>query len=254
MRLTEFSSNTVIQPPDLYYLTYPSLIADITHTYFSGPITGGGAIRLKEQFPSLTTPDIIVKNRGFVLNLLSLLTSQGTIHGPATLPHIIGSRYIKSENNNEHHWSEGEYLVFWSMVIMRMNPELASHFYQNVTHNTEINYSCLTDYAAQRTKRGIEYQKLQQAITKFANTFHAEIDPVSSVIVLPDSQISLGSTLEQNIAQELGIPIQDIVFNLNNHSLKSSSLFRDAVFQILLHEDILLLTEESGPVSLQKRK
>lgn len=232
MYLTRFDQHpTAIHPVDLYTATYPALQPNQEHWYASGPITSGGAVRWRKDRPTLETSEIIRANQEFIRTLFLYLAQEPALSGRSvTLPHTVGSR--RHTNELQSSWRESDYLPFWIMVMHRLNPGLAGRYWQHIAETVDTD--AMNDYHAPRTERVSEYYRIEEETLSFMDDHQRMTDPVTGILRLPDSSRSLGSTLEQRIAQQQGIPLHEVALNHAHPEFSALELSKDPVCQTLL--------------------
>lgn len=251
MKITELPSLNRATPSELYKLTYPLLLG--SHIYCSGPITSGGAYRQMAS-EKLSIKDVMQRNTTFAGVLINLCFERPELFQDAsglTIPHHIGPREFINHKNEQLRWGEWEYLTFWLMVIMRLDPELSQDFSHALFYDAGVNHQVFNDHTQDRKKRAEEYEMMHLKTLNLAHQHQGAIKPVDMILRLPDSELSLGSGLEQNTARELGVQILETV--LNSKKLENHDIANDPVYRYLLDNNLLLIdNEQKHSVSLRE--
>lgn len=245
--VTFSETDTQIHPVDLYTHIQPQLATPQEHIYTSGPITSGGAARWREHQPDIQTAEIITANIQFIQILMQEVAKLPELENSTiTVPHQLGQRTLPETGEG---WREREYLGFWLMVIMRLAPQQAADLWRTIVKSNMFTH--LNGYTAPRQKRIPEYRALEKLAVEFWKSLPDTSKPdqhqaMQGVVRLPDSQLSLGSTLEQRVSQQIGIPVHELAINPEHAQLKDHPLQKDRVFQTLTALQLLAPTLNSS--------
>lgn len=248
-RVTTFPDDSQILDPVEVYLQYSAqLLEDKHQLYITGPVTSGGA---KRMYDFETVPEesklqlmiqVIQENSTFANAVLKNLLGLHRIpdHFQITSPYHLGDRkIIDAESGEVRPWNESEYLPFWSMVMLGLKPEIADTYYASLTESMKTAHQEMDNRTQERSKRISNYHNLESKIRNIVGSLsNSEFRPVHHLLKFPDSEYSLGSTFEQRLAISIGVPVSEVVFNLDFPY--PPSLFKDKVFQYLMKEDLLI--------------
>lgn len=231
-----------VTPVDLYTQFYPQLIAEPDHLYASGPISSGGAVRWREQNPQLPTSEIVKANLTFIHHLYELLKVQPDFKNRSIVsPHHLNARSYPDAETNP--WRDSDYLPFWMMTIFRLNPTKAPEYWDHT--QASINTALMNDHHAPRPERVPQFSRLEQITLEYMSSNTTETKPVTGIIRLPDSSLSLGSTLEQRVAKQAGIPVHEVALNTDHSEFSIHPLAEDPVLQTLLSLEAIARTQQT---------
>lgn len=222
MLLTKFEGYPKdISPAKLYELMHESLVGKNENvgkrTYITTPITSGGAIHLTDQGgEKLPIDQVIKENASFSLILLEFLANTGAFANDEliTLPSLLESMNL-GETEEKQRWKEREYLAFWIAVFSGMKPNLVEEYWQHVI-GSNIDWQAFNDRDSSsqaRSKRIHEYKLLEKLSLDFIKPNISSCSLADRLLKFPDSSTSLGSTLEQRVASQLGIELQEVSIN-----------------------------------------
>jgi len=247
MNLFDFSGiERIAHPIDAYQKVRSALPTKRKITYVTGPITSGGAVRLRENDPALSIPHVIALNRVFATHLLSLLARLGDNEEETIIfPYNLGTLQMQDKDGKIKEWGEEDYLPFWIMIITGMTPELATQFWHQIGMFFQ-DKSILSDHDKPRSSRVQHYQRLEKIVKDFMRNCQGTsgYECVDKILALPDSDLSFGSTLERRIAQTLAIPTFDLQVNPKKIALLDQELDADPVYQLLINLGVLPIISE----------
>ncbi len=247
MNFVDFSQfKGQLHPLDVYQSIFPSLQKLKPAIYISGPITSGGAIRLKNSRPEITITEVVQLNKIFAVALLELLKANFSSDQILIFPHQLGALKLP---NTDQYWSEKEYLSLWLMVISRMDLELAQQ-YINYLDKRLPNDKNLNNHDEKRRKRVRQFLQLEQATRDFIQQHLDQTHFVDQILALPDSNLSLGCTLEKRLAQQFAVPTFEVVLNPDEIAKVHHPLQDNELYQLLLQLQLLGTTQEATLAAL----
>lgn len=240
MTSIDFSRFTgVYHPVDIYKEIFPQLKKLKNPIYVSGPITSGGAIRLLDQDPQLSISEIIKHNKIFAVALLELLIPDLVKGQEIIFPHQLGSLKLPNKNGDpEALWGEREYLSLWLMVISRMDPQIAQQYWDYLQEKIS-NHNSLNSHTDSRKKRVRQFVQLEEATISFIEQNLKHTNFVGQILVLPDSSLSLGCTLEKRLAQAFKIPTFEVQLNPDEITKIEHPIKHNIVYELLLQLNLL---------------
>ncbi len=177
--------------------------------YFSGPLTSGGAktIYLKPPKSELDSVDyipLVIKHNALFFEIVALETHEFFSDHLITLPHHLGNR---------KDWHEFDYLRFWMYYISGVTITLVEQFETYLQTKEIIDLSIFNNYLAPRERRFEEYKKLLDVFMQYFSKNEYKSNPLSFMVNMPDSEQSLGSRFENELAKAFSIKREKIYFD-----------------------------------------
>lgn len=120
------------------------------------------------------------------------------------------------QNNN---WGHSDLTRFWAYYIAGLDPVLVAQFesmVKNAPIMVQITSAKPTGEKSDREIRKEAHKQFLVSFDQFLANRKNGLNPVSTVILLPGHQKSLGCCFEKQLAQSLGIPLKEAVFDENN--------------------------------------
>lgn len=175
--------------------------------YLSNALTSGGFKRT-----TLTHEEAYLKNAELSDAIRNLLYAQSILNSEEL---VLFPKDTKGHSN----WKQFEFNFFFSLIILGIEDEeivinLEKYINENVIMDGFINQE------ASRQERIISYNSLRDLILIFIKDHNIKINPPRILVQLLDNEVSLGSTLEGDLARALGTKIFRVQINLN---IKDSS-------------------------------
>lgn len=184
----------------------------------------------------------------FVVALLQLLAGE-LQDQVVSVPHLIGHRQmVCPELHTLRSWNELEYMQYWMAVIARLTMTQAMQLFHSVAHDPSIDKTVFSDHRLDPETRWREYEKFVHVVVEFLSGLR-HIQPVDSIIKLPDGETSLGTRAEQMVAEALDIPRLELAFN--THAADSEPLVSNEVFRVLYTLNKLNLAEDRSAPAVQ---
>ena|SRR3989344_3082224 len=199
-------SMTEISPLELYEIMATSFTLPRNEAYFSSPLTSGGAKRLFEGMNDLAEQiPAIIRLNSQVAEIIAHESEDLVVAYRVTLPHLVGHR---------QGWGEMDYLKFWIYYLSGIPVNKAKRFEQMIeTGQPGIDINVFNDHNASRTERAMQYEKLVDGFVSFVKEQGVSLNPVNTVLCLPDYRLSLGCSSEVRLANALGIPLQEVIID-----------------------------------------
>jgi hypothetical protein len=213
-------------------------------TYISAALTNGGIEN--DQKTQWDPKTVITLNTLFASALAEWLAELGHIEPNYILPHALGRVFKPQEQEGvEQSWQQIDYLLFWSMTMMRLQPKQARVYLQQI-EKAEIDITVFNNKQLPPKVRWQQYQKISAVVRNFADGRKRGFHPVESHLTFPGSNGSLGTRLERNVASVLNIPRFDV------HIHRAGA---DAPASIQQNEVVrLLLAQRNGRTASQTTK
>lgn len=202
-------SMTEVSPLELYEIMAASFTVPRNEAYFSSPLTSGGAKRLfegrddfAEQIPA------IIRINSQVAEIIAHESEDLVVAYRVTLPHLVGHR---------QGWGEMDYLKFWIYYLSGIPVNEVKRFEQMIeAGQLGIDITVFNDHSASRAERTMQYEKLVDGFVGFVKGQGVPLNPVNTVLCLPDYRLSLGCSSEVRLANALGIPLQEVIIDKNH--------------------------------------
>lgn len=115
-------------------------------------------------------------------------------------------------------------IKFWMYFISGLDVDSAQRFGRLV--DGAIDKRLFNDHQAGKELRREEYQKLLRSFAGFISGPDCSTDPLPLMVLLPDHERSLGSSLEKALALRLGIAVKEAVFDSKHPRFQDDILRR----------------------------
>lgn len=182
------------RPDELYRLAHVDGMIDSTRDaiYVSGPLNHFGAARFTDD----TSP--VFPRNAAVMELVAGQLARSTNHTSFVLPPQIGKR---------HGWGEFYYNFHWLTLLSGLPPEQVTQLLQQC-ENGAVKHALINDMTQDAEQRRAEYHKMLALFVPVWQRMRGEgrLKPISGIVFLPDSNQSLGGSMEVAAADHLGIP------------------------------------------------
>jgi hypothetical protein len=204
--LTEAVNDQGLDPYEAYGWLHEQQAAAALQpeTYLSSSITSGGHAR----DDSLNMREVIARNTESARLLADQLAIDRQINPKAAIePVFVGKT----------HWNQAQFMEFWLNVIggFQLTPQFIARDIDNLrtaTHRSfeagELDLGLMTSDAPPEA-RAQEYFKMARAFADLV-TEGAEAEPISAIIRMIDTDMSLGSQTERVFARQIGVKVMNI--------------------------------------------
>ena len=205
----EMDNRKGLSPFELYEQEFSNRRGDIV--YISAPLTSAGYMDIKDI-------GMRVKANGeeaeIIVDLILTDHNNGIEVNEDTefiFPHHIGFRM-----NKEIQWGEADYLIFWTLFILGINPKVEE--YQDAKQKfieefSKLDKTQINDHDIDEGKREKGYDNLIKLLKKyFIGRFVREskgnlFNPIPQIVFLPGWEESLGCRLEHEIIKSTGLRV-----------------------------------------------
>ncbi len=182
------------RPDELYRLAHVGGMIDSTRDaiYVSGPLNHSGAARFQNLNGSA------FQLNAAMMEMVAKQLAESTEYDRSVLPPHIGRR---------SGWGEFYYNFHWLTLLSGPPPEQVTQLLQQC-ENGGVNHALINDLTQDAEQRRDEYHKMLTLFVPVWQRMRGEgrLKPISGIVFLPDSNQSLGGSMEVTAADHLGIP------------------------------------------------
>lgn len=186
--------STPNRPDGLYHLAHVGGMIDSTRDaiYVSGPLNHSGAARLQNLNGSA------FQLNAAMMEMVAKQLAESTEYDRSVLPPHIGRR---------SGWGEFYYNFHWLTLLSGPPPEQVTQLLKQC-ENGGVNHALINDLTQDAEQRRDEYHKMLTLFVPVWQQMRREggLRPISGIVFLPDSNMSLGGSMEIAAADHLGIP------------------------------------------------
>lgn len=193
----------------VYAATQSSFFTPRDEVYISCPMTSGGYMRLLSHLFGTVPDDQIIQeslrqNSRFVKRVAPEIAEFYPTSRITMPPPIVGKK-------------ETEVNRFWLYYLSGISPHEAQKFedYFSSIH-TEVDKKTFDNPQMSHEKRSKEYNTLLKKFIQFVEGNNCNLNPVKSMVLMPDHQRSLGCNMERQLAQSLGATCKEVYFDQNH--------------------------------------
>lgn len=148
-------------------------------------------------------PIVMDLNGRFATNIVRQLEIEGQLSEYSRiLPHLF---------QGGKDWTQFDYNCFWSLCLSGMEVSDAKNFLGKA--EAKVDKSILNDHAKNRSERRVEYDVLLDVFANHVSQLDLDGKKIGLMVCFPDSQVSLGCSLECAATEVLGVPVKEVVFD-----------------------------------------